>query len=64
MFVPAVIKKMETECQLKPISMDFSSPENGGGFLGGRHGTGFDCQNKNKILAAIYVLLIFAAIKI
>ena len=64
MFVPLVTNKMVTECQLKPISMNFSSPRNGRGFCVEGMVQDLIGQKKKTNLAAIYVLLIFAAINI
>ena len=56
--------KMVTECEPKPISMDFGSPRGGGEWvMCGRHGTGLDWPEKKDKLSG-NVLVIFAAIKI
>ena len=57
--------KMVTECEPKPISMNFGSPrrEEGGGFMCGRHGAGLDWP-EGKDNFSNNILLIFAAIKI
>ena len=59
--------KMVTECEPKPISMNFGSPrrrEGGGrGFMCGRHGAGLYWP-KGKDNFSKNILLIFAAIKI
>ena len=56
---------MVTECELKPISMNFGSPRRGGGFMCGRHGAGLDWPEEKDIFSNnINILLIFAAIKI
>ena len=56
--------KMVTECEPKPISMNFGSPRRGkGGFMCGRHGVGLDWPEKKDSFSN-NVLLIFAAIKI
>ena len=56
--------KMVTECEPKPISMNFGSPRRGeGGSMCGRHGAGFDWPEE-KDNFNINILLIFAAIKI
>ena len=49
---------MVTECQLKPISMNFSSPRNGRGFCVEGMVQDLIGQKKKTNLAAIYVLLI------
>ena len=57
--------KMVTECEPKPISMNFGSPRRGegGGFMCGRHGAGLDWP-EGKDNFSNNILLIFAAIKI
>jgi len=58
--------KMVTECEPKPISMNFGSPrrgEGGGGFMCGRHGAGLDWPEEKDIFSN-NILLVFAAIKI
>ena len=56
--------KMVTECEPKPISMNFGSPRRGeGGFMCGRHGAGLDWPEEKDIFSN-NILLIFAAIKI
>ena len=56
--------KMVTECQPKPISMNFGSPRRGeGGFMCGRHGAGLDWPEEKDNFSN-NILLIFAAIKI
>ena len=56
---------MVTECELKPISMNFGSPRRGegGGFMCGRHGAGLDWPEEKDNFSN-NILLIFAAIKI
>ena len=60
---------MVTECEPKPISMNFGSPRRGiggegwEGFMCGRHGAGLDWR-KEKDSFSNNILLIFAAIKI
>ena len=58
---------MVTECERKPISMNFGSPRRGegGGFMGGRHadGAGLDWPEEKDNFSN-NILLIFAAIKI
>ena len=55
---------MVTECEPKPISMNFGSPRRGeGGFMYGRQGTGLDWPEEKDIFSN-NILLIFAAIKI
>ena len=55
---------MVTECEPKPISINFGSPRRGrrGGFLCGRHGEGLDWPEEKDIFSND-ILLIFAAIK-
>ena len=56
--------KMWTECEPKPISMNFGSPRRGeGGFMCGRHGAGLDWPEEKDNFSN-NILLIFAAIKI
>ena len=58
--------KMVTECEPKPISMNFGSPRRGrggGGFMCGRHGAGLDWPEEKDNFSN-NILLIFAAIKI
>ena len=55
--------KMVTECELKPISMNFGSPRRGRGFICGRHGAGLDWPEEKDNFSN-NILLIFAAIKI
>ena len=57
--------KMVTECEPKPISMNFGSPRRGegGGFMCGRHGAGLDWPEEKDNFRN-NILLIFAAIKI
>ena len=47
--------KMVTECEPKPISMNFGSPRSreGEGFMCGRHGAGLDWPEWKTILATI-----------
>ena len=54
--------KMVTECEPKPISMNFGSPRRGG-FMCGRHGAGLDWPEEKHNFSN-NILLIFAAIKI
>ena len=56
---------MVTECEPKPISMNFGSPRKGegGGFMCGRHGAGLDWPEEKDNFSN-NILLIFAAIKI
>ena len=60
--------KMVTECEPKPISMNFGSPRRKvvvGGFMCGRHGAGLDWpEEKDNFSNNINILLIFAGIKI
>ena len=57
--------KMVTECERKPISMNFGSLGGGGGFMCGRHGAGLDWpEGKDNFSNNILRILIFAAIKI
>ena len=56
--------KMVTECEPKPISMNFGSPRRGeGDVMCGRHGAGLEWPEE-KDNYSNNVLLIFAAIKI
>ena len=57
--------KMVTECEPKPISMNFGSPRRGegGGFMCGRHGAGLDWP-EGKDNFSNKILRIFATIKI
>ena len=58
--------KMVTECEPKPISMNFGSPrreEEGGGIMCGRHGAELDWP-EGKDNFSNNILPIFAAIKI
>ena len=57
--------KMVTECELKPISMNFGSLGGwrGRGFMCGRHGAGLDWPEEKDNFSN-NILLIFAAIKI
>ena len=56
--------KMVTECEPKPISMNFGSlGGGGGGFMCGRHGAGLDWPEEKDNFSN-NILLIFAAIKI
>ena len=57
--------KMATECEPKPISMNFGSPRRGegGGFMCGRHGAGLDWPEEKDNFSN-NILLIFAGIKI
>ena len=52
---------MVTECQPKPISMNFVSPRRG--VMCGRHGAGLDWPEVKENFSN-NILLIFAAIKI
>ena len=56
---------MVTECEPKPISMNFGSPRRGeeAGFMCGRHGAGLDWPEEKDNFSN-NILLIFAAIKI
>ena len=57
--------KMVTECQPRPISINFGSPSRGRGFMCGRHGAGLDWpEEKYNLNFSNNILLIFAAIKI
>ena len=57
--------KMVTECELKPISMNFgSSKRKKGGFMCGSHGAGLDWPEEIFRQFSNNILLIFAAIKI
>ena len=54
---------MVTECELKPISMNFNSPRREEGGMCGRHGAGLDWPEERDNFSN-NILLIFAAIKI
>ena len=57
---------MVTECELKPISMNFGSPRRGprrGEVMCGRHGAGLDWPEEKDNFSN-NILLIFDAIKI
>ena len=57
--------KMVTECEPKPISMNFGSPRRGGGggFMCGKHGAGLNWpEEKDNLNFSNNILLIFAAI--
>ena len=55
---------MVTECEPKPISMNFGSPRRGeGGFMCGRHGAALDWP-EGKENFSNNILLIFATIKL
>ena len=57
--------KMVTECEPKPISMNFGSPRKGeGGFMCGRHGAALDWPEGKDNFSNNILLIIFAAIKI
>ena len=57
--------KMVTECELKPISMNFGSPRRGKweGFICGRHSAGLDWPEEKDNFSN-NIPLFFAAIKI
>ena len=54
---------MVTECQPKPLSMNFGYPEKEGRFLYGRHCAGLDWPEEKDNFSN-NILLIFAAILI
>ena len=63
LFLGFANSKMVTECEPKPISLNYDSPKRGEGFMCGRHGAGLDWpEEKDKF--SNNILLIFAAIKI